>query len=270
MTRNTLRAESGVRYLSDEQRADPLFTNSIARAMQVLAAFHHADRPLSLAEIAARADIDRSAAQRIVHTLRTMGYITRDTEDRGFLPGIRILDHTLDYLRLNPLIQRATPVILELRRNVRERVDLSLFDGQRVVYAARMQSKRETFYATLVGHSVPTFCSSGGWAIMARLPEDEAREIVEASDRMPFTPRTLTDPVRIMQEVAATRARGYSIAVEQILLGEVAIGVAVTGPQGRPVASIHVAGSLSEWTAQDFSTRVAPLALEAARAISQI
>jgi len=269
MTRNTLRAESGVRYLSDEQRADPLFTNSIARAMQVLAAFHHADRPLSLAEIAQRADIDRSAAQRIVHTLRTMGYITRDAEDRGFLPGIRILDHTLDYLRLNPLIQRATPVILELRRNVRERVDLSLFDGQRVVYAARMQSKRETFYATLVGHSVPTFCSSGGWAIMARLDEAESRGIVLASDRRPFTPRTLTDPDAIMAEVAATRARGYSIAVEQILLGEVAIGVAVTGPQGRPIAAIHVAGSLSEWNPADFSTRVAPLALEAARAISQ-
>ncbi len=269
MARNTLRAESGVRNLSDAQRAEALFTNSIARAMQVLAAFHHDNRPLSLAEIAQRAGIDRSAAQRIVHTLRTLGYITRDEEDRGFLPGVRILDHTLDFLRMNPLVQRATPILLELRRNVRERVDLSLFDGQRVVYAARMQSKRETFYATLVGHSVPTFCSSGGWAIMARLPEDEARDIVEASDRSPFTPRTLTEVDEIMAQIAKTRARGYSIAVEQILLGEIAIGVAVTAPTGQPVGAIHVAGSLSEWTPEDFSTRVAPLALEAARAISQ-
>ncbi|MFU8882043.1 MAG: IclR family transcriptional regulator [Rhodobacterales bacterium] len=270
MTRNTLRAESGVRYLSDEQRADPLFTNSIARAMQVLAAFHHADRPLSLADIAQRAGVDRSAAQRIVHTLRALGYIRRDDEDRGFLPGIRILDHTLDFLRMHPLIQHATPVLLDLRRNVRERVDLSLFDGQRVVYAARMQSKRETFYATLVGHSVPTFCSSGGWAIMARLAPDEAREMITASDRRPFTPRTLTDPDQIMAEINQTRARGYSVSVEQILLGEVAIGVAVTDAQGRPVGAIHVAGSLSEWTPEDFSARVAPLALEAARAISHI
>ena len=270
MTRNTLRAESGVRYLSDEQRADPLFTNSIARAMQVLAAFHHADRPLSLAEIAQRAGIDRSAAQRIVHTLRDLGYIRRDDEDRGFLPGIRILDHTLDFLRMHPLVQRATPVLLELRRNARERIDLSLFDGQRVVYAARMQSKRETFYATLVGHSVPTFCSSGGWAILARLDTEEARAIVDASDRTPFTPRTLTDPDRIMAELSQTRARGYSIAVEQILLGEIAIGVAVPDAQGHPVGAIHVAGSLSEWTPGDFSARVAPLALEAARAISHI
>lgn len=268
MLRNTLRAESGVPFLSNEQRADPLFINSIARAMQVLAAFHEADRPLSLSEIAERAGVDRSGAQRIVHTLRSLGYIQRDTEDRGFLPGIRIMDHTLDYLRLNPLIQRATPVLLELRRNIRERVDLSLFDGQRVVYAARMQSKRESFYATLVGHSVPTFSSSGGWAIMARLSDEEAMDIIENSDRSPFTPRTLTDPGEILEEVRRTRERGYSLAVEQILLGEVAIGVAITNPQGRPLGAIHVAGSLSEWTPEEFSTRMAPLALEAARAIN--
>ncbi|MYM56824.1 IclR family transcriptional regulator [Thalassovita mangrovi] len=268
MLRNTLRAESGVPFLSSEQRADPLFINSIARAMQVLAAFHDADRPLSLSDIAERAGVDRSGAQRIVHTLRSLGYIQRDAEDRGFLPGIRIMDHTLDYLRLNPLIQRATPVLLELRRNVQERVDLSLFDGQRVVYAARMQSKRESFYATLVGHSVPTFSSSGGWAIMARLSDEEAMDIIENSDRSPFTPRTLTDPGEIIEEVRRTRARGYSLAVEQILLGEVAIGVAITNPQGRPLGAIHVAGSLSEWTPEEFSTRMAPLALEAARAIN--
>ena len=269
MARNTLRAESGVRFPSNAERADPIFTNSVARAMQVLSAFHHADRPLSLAEIAARAGLDRSAVQRTVHTLRTLGYISRDPEDRGFLPGIRVLDHTLDFLRMNPLIQRATPVLLELRRNVRERVDLSLFDGQRVVYAARMQSKRETFYATLVGHIVPTFCSSGGWAILASLPEDDARAIIEASDRSPFTPRTLTDPGAILREVADTRERGYSIAIEQIMVGEIAIGVAVRGPQGHPLGAIHVAGSLAEWAPEAFIQKVAPLAVEAARAINQ-
>ena len=211
MSRSTLRAESGGRPLSDADRSDPLFIQSIARAMQVLAAFHQVDRPLSLSEIARGAGIDRSAAQRIVHTLRTMGYIRRDEDDRGFLPGVGILDLTLDFLRLDPLIRRATPVLLELRRNVRERVDLSLFDDLRVIYAARMQSKRESFHATLVGHSVPTFCSSGGWAILATLPDDEVSDIIARSDRRPFTSRTLTDPAAIIEQVQAARNVGYAV-----------------------------------------------------------
>lgn len=237
--------------------------------MQVLAAFHHADGPMSLSEIASQAGVDRSTAQRMVHTLRNMGYIRRAADRRGFVPGIRLLDHTLDYLRLDPLVRCATPVLQELRKEVRERVDLSLFDDLRVVYAVRLQSKRQTFYTTLVGHSVPSFCSSGGWAILSRLPDGRVRDILERSDRRPFTPHTITEIPEILDKIAETRANGYALALNQILLGEIAAGFPVLDANGDPVAAIHVAGSLAEWTPEDFINRNVPLALEAARAISQ-
>ena len=150
MPRNRTRAESGVRDLTDAQRSDSLFVRSVERAMTVLLAFHHADGPMSLSEIAACLGLDRSAAQRMVHSLRTLGYIRRDAEGRRFLPGIRILDHTLDTLRLDQLVRRATPLLQELRKSVRERVDLSLFDDVRLVYAVRLQTKRQTLYTTIL------------------------------------------------------------------------------------------------------------------------
>src|SRR5690606_42074891 len=70
----------------------------------------------------------------------------------------------------------ASPVLLDLRRNALERVDLSVFDDLRLVYASRLQSKRETFFATLVGHSVPTFCTAGGRAILSHLPGAEVED----------------------------------------------------------------------------------------------
>ena len=251
MPRNTTRAESGVRDLTTAQREDRLFVRSIERAMHVLAAFHHADGPLSLSDIADRAGVDRSAAQRMVHTLRTLGYIRREPGGRGFVPDVRILDHTLDYLRLDPLVRRATPVLQELRKTVRERVDLSLFDDLRVLYAVRLQSKRQAFYTTLVGHSVPTFCSSGGWAILSRLPEDRALDIVQRSDRRPFTPHTVTDVDVVMEQVAKTRKHGYAVSFNQILTGEIALGFAVLGREGNPVGAIHLAGSLGPVEIQD-------------------
>ena len=269
MPRTVLRDEPGAQNLGDAHGDDPLFNRSAARAAAVLSAFHHSSGPMTLAEIARAARIDRSAAQRLVHTLRALGYLKRSDDGRGFLPDLRILDHAHDCLRLDPIVQRATPVLLELRRNVRERVDLSLFDDRRVIYATRMQSKRETFFATLVGHAVPTFCSSGGRAVLAALPEAEARDIVERSDRVALTPKTETDPDAIMARVAEARRLGYAIVVEEILVGEVAIGAAIRSPDGRPRGAVHVAGSLSEWTPEAFSARVAPLAAEAASAINR-
>ena len=244
----------------EEQVRDPLFVRSIARAADVMAAFHKCDAPLTLAEIAAAAGMGKSTAQRFVHTLRQLGYIERDPTDRGFVPGLRLLD---------PLVERATPILLELRRNVRERVDLSLFDDLRVVYAARNQSKRETFFATLVGHSVPTFCASGGRAILALLGDAEVEDILVRSDLVPITVRTITEPEAIREKVREARELGYALALEEVVPGEIAIGVAITGPDGRPVAAIHVAGSLSEWQPEDFAQRFAPLAQSAARAISR-
>lgn len=255
---------------TDEGHDDPLFVNSIARALRVLSAFHHTDKPLSLTRIAEASGIGRSAAQRIVRTLSTLGYIQRDEAGRGYVPGIRVLDHTVDYLRLNAVIERATPVLLDLRKNARERVDLSLFDDLRVVYAARLQSKRETFFATLVGHSVPTFCTSGGRAIMAHLSDGEVDDIIARSDRRPFTKNTITEPDTIRARVRDARRFGYAMTVEEVLVGEFAIGVAVLGSGGRPLGAIHIAGSKSEWTMEGFRDRFAPLAVEAANAINRL
>ena len=248
--------------------ADRLFVRSAARAIHVLSAFHDADGPLSLTDIAAKAEIDRSAAQRLVHTLMSLGHIRRSADDRGYLPGLRLLDHTHDTLRLDPVVQVATPVILEMRKSLSERIDFSLYDETRVIYALRMQSKRETFYATLVGHSVPTFCTAGGRATLSALPVDEAREIINRFPLHQYTSQTNIDPDSIMERLEQARRDGFALVENEFVMGEVAVGVPILNRQGRPLGAIHIAGSLSEWRVGDFSRSTAPIAQEAARAIS--
>lgn len=247
--------------------ADGMFNQSLARGMSVLESFRDADRPLSLAQIAARTGLTRSAAQRLVHTLRKLGYLTLSDDGRGFLLNLPILDLTHDYLRMNPLLRRASPILLELRRQVRERVDLSLFDGLRMVYATRLQSKREAFFATLVGNSVPTTSSSGGWAAMALLPDDEVEAILARAPLRPLTPRTLTEPGAIRAAIADVRRDGHALALEQVLMGEIAIAMAIPDGDRRPLGAVHIAASLAEWQPDDFRRRMAPPLAEAIRGI---
>lgn len=246
---------------------DPLLVQALARGLKVMEAFASADAPLTLSEIAARTGLDRSAAQRMVHTLRAAGWLIAGENGRGVRPGPAFLLRTYDSLRLDPLLRRASPVLIELRRAVRERVDLSLMDGPRMIYALRMQSKRENFFATLVGHSVPTAQTSGGWAALAALPQRDVEAILDASPLARITPFTLTARAAIRKEIARARAQGHALAAQQIQIGEIALGVALRDPDGRPVGAIHIAGSLSEWTPEAFRSRVAPLAAEAVRAI---
>lgn len=251
------------------EESGPLFVRAAARAMQVLAAFNHAGGPLSLTEIATRSGLDRSAAQRITHTLMVTGYLRRGPNDRGYLPGVRLLDQTLDVLRLDPVVQKATPVLLELRKTVRERVDLSLFDQNRLVYALRMQSKRETFFATLVGHSVPLVSTAGGRAVLSAMPDEQIAQILQQEPLIAYTGQTLTEPSAIMAQIDTARSIGFACVSDEFIQGEIAIGVPIAREPGQPLGAVHVAGSLAEWSRESFVAKIAPLAIEAANAITE-
>jgi len=250
--------------VSDKAEAgeDRLFVEALSRGFRVLEAFSQAPRPMSLAEIASISGIDKSGVQRIVHTLAQIGYLDRQQD--GVALGRKLLDRSFDYLRSNPIIQHAVPVLADLRRTIQERVDLSLFDDITMHYVVRMQSKRETLYANLVGRRVPTFCSSGGRSVLSHLPDDEVMDILLRSDRRKLTPRTTVEIDQILSRIEEVRTSGYSLAIEEVLVGEIAVAAAVLDRAGRPIGAIHVAGSLAEWEPDDFVARAGPLVTAAA------
>lgn len=269
MPRYRMRASHGSPAVSGADAAnDPLFVDSVARTIKLLNAFNDADGPLSLNELANRSGLNKSVAQRIVHTLKLLGYIDRDRANRGYIPGVRILDNSLDFLRMNETVRRATPILLELHRSVQERVDLSLLDGLRLVYAARLQSKREILAATLVGLSVPIYATAGGRAVMAHMSDEEVCAILRASNRQSYTEHTIVSEDGIREDVRTTRQKGYSLTTDQIIVGEIALGIALLGPDKRPLGAIHVIGSRSEWSPESFEAKVAPLAAQAATVLN--
>lgn len=261
-----MRTKSQSKKQPAEARDDVLFVRSVGKAFRLLESFAGTAGPLTLTQLAAAVEIDKSGAQRLAHTLHQLGYLEK--AKGGFRPGRRVLERSFDYLRGQPLVSRAVPILAELRRSVGERVDLSLFDDLAMIYLVRLQSKRDSFYAHLNGRRVPTYCTAGGQAVLARLDPKEVLGIVTRSDRLPTTPRTTTSIEETLERVAETKRAGYAIALEQVAVGEIACGVAIVDENGRPIAAIHVAGSLAEWTPEDFARRIAPLASDAARAIS--
>jgi len=240
---------------------------SVARAFRVLAAFARSPQPLSLSKLAAAAGIDKSAAQRLSETLLQLGYLSR--APGGLVPGCLLLDRAYDYLRCNPLIARAYPSLVGLRRQSEEQTSFSLFSDLTMLYAVRFDSKEEnSYYAYLPGRRIPTYCTSAGRAVMAHLPDAAVIDLIERSDRKPYTPRTTTSKEEARAQVERARRAGYATAVEEIRIGEVAVAAAVLDGAGAPVAAVSLVGSLGEWTRDRFARRFGPMVVETAQAIS--
>ena len=105
--------------------------------------------------------------------------------------------------------------------------------------------------------------------MLAALPDAEARDIILRSDRRQLTSRTIIEPNAAMAQVQEARENGFAVALEEVLIGEIAVGAAVLDKEGRPIAAIHVVGSLGEWRQEEYVQRVALLTVGAANAISK-
>jgi DNA-binding IclR family transcriptional regulator len=197
------------------------------------------------------------------------GYLEKHPTTGRFCLGKKCLDLSFHFLRTHPLVSVATPVLLQLRRDCGERTNLSLFDRTTLVYAIRLHGKREyPQFTTLIGRRMATFCSAGGRAMLAALPDEEIREILDESDLTPMTSDTITDPDRILVEIETTRARGYGFVVNESAPSEVTVAAAVLDTVGRPIAAVHIAGSLTKWSPSDYEERFSPFVVETARSLS--
>jgi len=254
--------------LDKKIKENPLFVNSIAKCMAVLRAFGGTSRQLGLQEISERSGLDKSTVQRMVHTLAQLGYLERCAATRRYALGTAVLDFSFQFIRSHPLVELATPHLIELRKRCDERVDLSLFDGPTIVYVMRQPSRLAPFYTTVVGRRMPIFCTAGGRAILARLPRDEARRIIAESPREARTPQTITDIDAIMELIDRARADGYSMAVEEAVPGDITLAGALVNEEGQPLGAVHIAARVSDWTPAAFLERMRPLLLETMEALN--
>nr|WP_280953906.1 IclR family transcriptional regulator [Methylobacterium terrae] len=251
----------------DETARSRLFVQSVEKAFSILEAFH-GTRYLSLLEISQRCGHDKSTCQRMTHTLAQLGYLEQCPTTRRYALSDRVLDLSYHLLRNHPLIERATPILMDLRRACDARVDLSLFSTASLVYALRLQARAEPYYTNLVGRRIPLFCSAGGRAVLAALAEPEARALVEAEDRRPLTRFTRTEVEAVMEAVTAARRDGYAVAAHEVIENEVVVAVALRDAAGAPFGALHVAGEAGHWSDRDVAGRILPPLMRAAALVS--
>src|SRR3712207_8259036 len=88
---------------------------------------------------------------------------------------------------------------------------MAMLDGDRVVYVAQVPSRHSMRMFTEVGRRVHLHCTGVGKTLLAQLPRETAREIVERAGLPRRTPRTITDIDELMAQLAVISRQGYAL-----------------------------------------------------------
>jgi len=268
-TESAKRSTGGGSPSRKRKAAGPNGIQSVSRALAILELFSDKRPALSVSEIADLTGLNRATCYRFCQTLRSLGYL-EEIDQRRFRPGLKAVGMAHAALRSRELPELAAPYLQELRRSTGETVNMGLLDGLEVVYVARIESDHLISLRMYVGSRLPAYASSLGRAMLAFMPEDEAAAIIERSDRTPVTANTLTDPRRLMAELAKIRQRGYAVNQEEIAIGLRGVAAPILSASERPIAAVNISIPRPLDKPGEIEKVLAPQVMETAQAISSL
>lgn len=251
-----------------EDTEDGRFLGSVEKTFQVLAAFNTKRKPLGLTEVVRLSGIEKSAAQRVLYTLRVLGYLRQSPTTRHYSLSARMLEFGASFLASSRLHEVAGPILEAVNASCEETVNLTEREGEDVVYVLRYPSKHVVSVDLSTGSRLPIYCTAPGRAILANLDEAEARAILAASDLKSRTPTTKTDPEEIMDACVKVRSLGYSLTNQEAFIGDISVSAPVFDDGNAVVAAVNIAVPWPRWSVERVEAELAPVVVHAARAIS--
>src|SRR6266702_1926099 len=170
----------------------PDFIEALARGLDVIAAFQPRQPVMSLAAVAAAAQLARPTARRILLTLAELGYVRQ--VDGGFELTPRVLDLGMSYVLSRNLWDVARPHMQALVVRTHESSSIAQLDGSDIGYVARVAVPKTIARAVTIGTRFPAMQTSLGKVLLAGLaPEQVERALAEPS-RSGIAARWQPDP----------------------------------------------------------------------------
>ena len=239
---------------------------SIERAFDLLEMLADAGGALGLSEVATASGLPLPTVHRLMRTLVNRGYV-RQEASRRYTLGSRLIWLGETSSRLLGTWLR--PFLAQLVRETGETANLAMLDGDEVVYLAQVPSPHSMRMFTEPGRRVRVHCTAVGKAMLAQLPPEQARSLLQRSDMPASTPTTITDPDLLLAHLEVIRKQGY--AVDE---GEQEVGVrcfAVAVPDAPAPMAISTSGPQARMT-DEAAARIVPAlkhtALELSKAMA--
>jgi IclR family acetate operon transcriptional repressor len=229
--------------------ADP-GTKSVPGAALIGKAFHMVDliaaasTPITVTELAAKTGWARPTLYRILSAVVAQGYVRLDPLANGYTLGFRFLEHAQKVWASAGLAAIASVELQRLRDMTGETAYLAVPHEGEMLSLGKFEGLHAARSSARLGAAKPLHCTSQGKAVLAFLPEREAKRLLTRAPLERFTPNTIVDPDILTSQLEIIRQRGFATEDEEIVIGNRCVGAPVLDAGGRPVAAVSVAGPI--------------------------
>lgn len=252
--------------MSEPRATTPALVPAIARAAALLDLLEQQAAPMSLAQIASALGAPKSSLHGLCTTLTALGYLRRH-DDGSFFIGPRVMGLAHAFAARSSPAGEFARMAANAWFRPEETAILSILDGNEVLYVATRLGTQPLGLSFTVGTRWPAHRAATGRAMLAFLEEATLKRLYPA----PRLPAFMTLPslprADLMQELALTRERGYSVDDEVARQGVYCVAAPVFDSTGQVVAGLVISQQKSALKPRDLLAQ-RDSAVRAARELS--
>jgi DNA-binding IclR family transcriptional regulator len=212
----------------------------LERSFALLDVLAQQPEPMALKDISERTGLHPSTAHRILNDLVCGRFVDRPQAGLYRL-GMRLLElGNLVKARLS-VREAALAPMRELHRLTHQAVNLSVRQGDEIVYIERAYSERSGMQVVrAVGGRAPLHLTSVGKLFLAAEPNERVRAYASRTGLAGHTRNSITQIAALERELDSVRARGIAHDNEELEIGVRCVAAAVYDDNGKLAAGLSI------------------------------
>jgi len=196
----------------------------------------------SLSNLALTVGMPPSSAHRVLATLQKHRLVEFDASTQEWMIGIEAFRIGSAYLVRTNLAEASRQTIRNLMEATGETANIAIADDGDVVFVSQVETHNPIRAFFRVGTRSHMHTSGIGKALMADMDRGDVERILQQKGLPQFTPKTLTSPQSLFDDLEVIRKRGWSLDDEERHSGMRCVAASIYNAVGEPVAGVSVSG----------------------------
>ena len=219
----------------------------------------------TVSEVAAETDTAKATVHDHLNSMRQLGYVTQSNGSYYVSTYfLRLGERARQGMHLYRIAQ---PELVNLADQTGEYASLVVEEHGEGVIMATERGKAAVPLDVYNGIRMPMHTTAPCKAILAFLPDERIRQIIDEHDLRGITPHSITDEDALWEEIEQIRSRGYALGHEERVTGVRTIGAPIIDKFDCVRGSISVWGPTNRIGDQRFNEEIPRTIMEAANII---
>jgi len=222
----------------------------IDRCATLLDAISQYEDPVSLKMLSADSGLPPSTAYRILSALIEAGYVEKDTAGHYAL-GTKLVRLASKRRRSVDLREEALDIMEALRDEIGETVNLTVREGDEVIYIERVTPNRMMRVEQVIGSRAPLHVTAVGKLMLAELGNNFIHTYAVRTGLKSYTPHTISSEHELRTVAYQSLEQGFSYDNEEAEEGVGCIGVLLYDSSKNVVAGLSISAPIErrkeEW-----------------------